>query len=226
MREQLLAILGAAALLAGPSEAQETSHASRYIACRAADGVDHRLSEVCEVVDTIPSRLEDARGHPRRLADLQYAHAMALLVLGDTGDDVAMRDCIEVSRASAEFYTRARAPTRWAVLQVNVGQALIALAERGDQAAASEAVEVLRAAADAVPRAQQPEFWAHAHETLADAYITQGRGADHGSLRSAAAELQLALEIYRRPRFAERRARVEERLAEIYRVLGDEPDAT
>jgi hypothetical protein len=111
MRGALFVILAAIALRAAPARADELSHANRYIACRAADGVDHRLSEICQVVDTIPSRLHDARGHPRRIADLQYANAMALLVLGDTGDDVAMRDCIEASRASANDTTRTTTTT-------------------------------------------------------------------------------------------------------------------
>ncbi len=224
MRALVAFIVAAYAAHAAPVLAQEERHSGRYLGCRAAEGVDHRLHEICQVVDTMPTRLEDARGHPRRTADLHYANAMALLVLGDVGDDVAMRDCIEASRASQDYYSRARSPTRWALLQVNVGQALIALADRGDAAAGAEAVGVLREAADAVSRTRQPEFWAHAHETLADAYLLQGRGGDEQALRNAAAELRLSLEIYRRPRFADRRERVERLLANIYRALGQEPD--
>ncbi|MGQ0531978.1 MAG: hypothetical protein ACT4OF_04695 [Caulobacteraceae bacterium] len=223
----LMAAMAAGAVVLTAAWAQEARPSSRYIGCRAAEDVDRRLHEICEVIDSIHSRLEAARGQPRRIAELQNARAMALMVILDTGDELAARDCIEASRASAEFYTRARTPTRWAALQLNVGSSLTALGAMGDQAALQEAVPVVAAAIEAIRRSRQPELWAYAHEALASAHLMRARaGNQEQEFRQAAAALRSALEIYRRPSFAEKRARAEQRLAEIYRALGEEPGQT
>ena len=219
------ALIGAACLAPAPPHAQNERPSARYQGCRAAEDVDRRLEGICETIDEIHRRLDAARGQPRRRADIQYAHAMALLTIGDLGDDLALRDCIEASRDSATFYTRQRAPTRWAVLQLNIGNAMIALASREDEPARNESVPTVIAAIEAIDRAAQPDLWASAHETLADAYIVQGRGADPHALRQAATALRSALEVYRRPSFADRRERAQRRLEEIYRALGEEPEA-
>ena len=226
MLKGVMAALAAGAVVFSVAWAQEDRPSSRYTGCRAAEGVDRRLHEICEVIDSIHSRLEAARGQPRRIAELQNAHAMALMVIADTGDEVAARDCIVASRASAEFYTPGRTPTRWAALQLNVGGSLITLGARGDLAALDEAVGVIQTAIDAIRRPQQPELWAYAHEVLARAHVVRAGAGDEEELRQAAAALRSAMEIYRRPSFAEKRTRVEQRLAEIYRALGEEPDQT
>jgi hypothetical protein len=226
MLKQLSAAMFVFAAMPGSASAQEEPPSARYIGCRAAEDVDRRLHEICEIVDDIHQRLRAARGRPRRQGELEYAHAMALLVIGDTGDELAMRDCVEASRRSAEYYTRRRTPTRWAVLQLNIGQALTFLGGRGDETALSEAVSTIEAAIEAIRRDHQPELWASAHETLANTHVVRANGRDRQALRQAAAALQAALEIYRRPAFAERRARAEQRLAEIYRALGEDQDAT
>ena len=209
---------------AGVAAAQEERPSLRYVGCRAADGVDRRLHEICEVVDNIHSRLEDAGGNARRQAELQQAHSLALIVLGEMGDDQAWRDCIEASREAQVFFNRTRTPTRWALFQVNIGYAQMALGNNGDETAANEAPPTLLAAIEAIRRDQQPEFWANAQMKLASAYIVLGRGRDPEALRNAAVAVRSALEIYRRAQFAEERARAEQRLAEIYRALGEEPD--
>jgi hypothetical protein len=219
-----LAIAVLALAFASGAGAQEERPSMRYVGCRAADGVDRRLHEICEVVDSIHSRREDAAGNSRRLAELRQAHALALIVLGEMGDDLAWRDCIEASREAQVFFNRTRTPTRWALFQVNIGYAQTALGQNGDEAAANEAAPTLLAAIEAIRRDQQPEFWANAHMKLSSAYLVQGRGRDPEALRHAAAALRSALEIYRRPQFAEERARAEARLAEIYHALGEEPD--
>lgn len=227
MWKRLAAALCAGALTMGVAAAQEESASTRYMGCRAAgDGVDQRLSEICELVDEIHSRLGNARGQPRRQGELNYALSMALLTIGDTGDEVAMRDVIEASRRSADYYARDRSATYWAILQSNIGNAQMFLAQRGDEAARQEAVATFTSAIEVVRRERQQEFWASLHYNLANAHIVRGRGSDPAELRLAATALQSALEIYRGPRYPEERARAERRLAEIYRALGQEPDPT
>jgi ADP-ribose pyrophosphatase YjhB (NUDIX family) len=222
MRGFFAVVVGVIAL-AGVAAAQEQRPSMRYVGCRAADGVDRRLHEICEV-DSIHSRLADAGGNARRQAELQQAHSLALIVLGEMGDELAWRDCIEASRAAQVFFNRTRTPTRWALFQVNIGYAQSALGGGGDEAAANEAPATLLAAIEAIRRDQQPEFWASAHMKLSYAYMVQGRGRDPEALRNAAGAIRSALEIYRRAQFAEERARAEARLAEVYRMLGEEPD--
>lgn len=201
--------------------------ATRYMGCRAAsDGVDQRLHEICELIDEINGLMPGARGQPRRLAQLRQSHASALFIIGDTGDDVAMRDAIVVARLCAEHYDREHTPSRWAALQSTIGQAQTYLGYRGDAEARQAAPETLSAAIAAIRRDRQPDLWASLQVSLANAYIGRGVGSDPDDLRRAAAALQASLEIYRGPRYAERRPGVERRLAEVYRALGEEPDAT
>jgi hypothetical protein len=208
---------------AGTAFAQEERPSNRYMGCRAAEGVDQRLSDICSTIDEIHRRLDDARGQSRRIAEIQYAHSVALLGIGDLGDEQAYRDCIEVARESQAFYRRSRFPTRWGVLQYYVAQSAIALAELGDETMRNDAPQLAREAVDAVDRSTQSEFWAATQVVLADAYLVNGRG-DPQSIQRAIEALQAAMEIYIQPTHAERRARVEQRLAELYRAIGREPD--
>ncbi len=214
----MLMVLAASA----PAGAQEASN--RYPACRTAEP-NGRIADVCGVVDEIYERLggRDSSRHPRRYGELQNALAMALLVIGDTGDEAALRDCIAAGRAAAEYYSRARTPTRWAAIQIHIAGAMIGLAEAGDEGALQESVPTLLAAIEAIERAVQPALWAGAHSTLASAYIVQSRnGEDREALQAAIGALQSALEIYHRPVFAEERARTEARLTELLRALSEE----
>jgi hypothetical protein len=209
---------------AAPALAQEERPSQRYMGCRAADGVDRRLEGVCDVIDEIHSRLEDARGQTRRQAELRMALSSALFVVADVGDEQAYRDCIETARAAQVFYNANRFPTYWAMLQYRVGASMVRLGANGDETARNEAPAILAAGADALDRAAQPELWATLQEKLSDAYYVQSQGQNRELMLQAVSALRAAMEIYRRPVYAEHRARAEERLADLYRALGQEPD--
>jgi hypothetical protein len=211
------------AATAGMAAAQEERPSNRYMGCRSADGVDARLQEICETIDLIHRRLHDVRGQPYRTAEIQYAHSQALLAIGDLGDELALRNCIEAARVSQTYFGLRRFPTRWAGMQLTIGQAMTALGARGDAALREEAPQVLLAGIEAIDRAAQPQLWASSQVAFADAYLVQGEG-DPVSVQRAIAALQASLEIYRRPAFAERRVRIEARIAELYAALGQEPD--
>lgn len=206
-----------------PAFAQEERPSLRYEGCRAADGVDTRLHEICETIDLIHRRLHDVRGQAYRIAEIQYAHSQALMAIGDLGDELAYRDCIEAARVAQTYFRVSRFPTRWAGMQFTIGQAMTSLGSRGDAAMRDEAPQVLLAAVEALDRADQPQLWASAQVALADAYLVQSQ--DPASLQRALGALQASLEIYRRPSFEERRTRVEARIAELYRALGQQDPA-
>ncbi|MBL8545513.1 MAG: hypothetical protein JNL81_03570 [Hyphomonadaceae bacterium] len=215
-------------LLAAPAAlAQEAGPAAeRYMACRAAgDGVDQRLHEICELIDDNNRMLPDAASQPRRQAELRQSQATALLILGDTGDELAMRDSIAMARLAARYYDRDNTRPRWAGLQSMIGQAQTYLGSRGDLEARAAAPETLARAVATIRRDRQPDLWVSLQMALASAYVVRSQG-DPDELRLAAAALQSALEVLRGPRYAERRARAEQRLADIYRALGEEPNPT
>ncbi len=230
MPRDKLALLLVAAISVTQAQAQEQRPSDRYVACQAAaDGGDQRIAEICKLVDEFHERLgaRDSARHPRDYAQLQHGLGSALFVIGDLGDDLALRESVAASQRAAEYYTRARTPTRWAAIQLQIGGALISLGDLGDQAALQQAATTLRSAIEATRRSEQPALWASLHSSLASAYVLLSHeGSDRVALQEAIAALQAALEIYRRPVYAEERARTEARLAELLRALAEDQGDT
>ncbi|MEZ5996962.1 MAG: hypothetical protein R3C25_14550 [Hyphomonadaceae bacterium] len=216
---------------AGGAWAQEPAAqtaSERYGACQAAaNGGDRRIDEICDLVDDLNGQLRsyDGARHPRRFADLQQALGTALLVIGDLGDERALRDSISAEEFAARHYSRERAPSRWAGIQLNIAGALVTLGDMEDPTAPQEAVPLLLAAIDAIRSNEQPVLWASLQSTLATAYVqTSDNGRDADALRNAIGALQAALQVYRRPSFTEERARTQARLEELLSALGGRQD--
>ena len=85
---------------------------------------------------------------------------LALLRLGERGDDAALVRAVSALEAALEEFTRERAPTQWALTQMNLGVALLRFGERGDDAALSRAVSVFEAALEEFTRERAPTQWA------------------------------------------------------------------
>jgi Asp-tRNA(Asn)/Glu-tRNA(Gln) amidotransferase A subunit family amidase len=112
-------------------------------------------------------------GHRER-APLDWAETQnnlggALRVLGERGDDDALRRAVAAYEAALEERTRERAPLDWATTQSNLGTALRVLGERGDDQALRRAVTAFEAALSEVSRRNAPAYVAAIERNLARA---------------------------------------------------------
>ena len=76
----------------------------------------------------------------------------ALRVLGERGDDDALKGAVTAYRDALTVYTPEAAPMQWATTQNNLGTALQVLGERGDDDALKGAVTAF-----ATPSPSEPE---------------------------------------------------------------------
>jgi Tetratricopeptide repeat len=70
----------------------------------------------------------------------------ALTILGERGDEGALRRAVAAFEVALEELTRERTPLAWAQTQTNLGNALRALGRRGDEGALRRAVAAYEAA--------------------------------------------------------------------------------
>jgi tetratricopeptide (TPR) repeat protein len=217
LRMAAIAALGLM-MSAAPALAQDARPSDRYEVCQAPDGADERFDDLCELVDELHSRIEDARGQYRSLAQLRGILSSTLIVIANHSDEAAYRDAIEVARTAQEFYDTQRFPSRWASMQQNIGTSLLSIGET------DAAIEALSAGIATLDRAAQPPLYATLQQRLGDAYFAKSAGEDRHMLTQALTAYQTALVIVRRPSLEERRSELEASIAAVERLLAATPD--
>jgi tetratricopeptide (TPR) repeat protein len=129
-------------------------------------------------------------------ADLQYALAVALYVIGDqAGDNDALKKAVAAYDETLKELTRERVPLDWATTQNNLGNALSRLGERESGTARLEAaVAAYNAALKERTRERVPLDWAMTQNNLGLALATLGeRESGTARLEAAVAAYNAAL---------------------------------
>jgi hypothetical protein len=111
--------------------------------------------------------------YPRERAPLDWATTQnnlgnALKLLGERGDDEALRRAVSVYENALLEFTRERAPLAWTTTQNNLGAALSVLGQRGDDEALRRAVAALEDALLERTRERVPLAWAMTQNNLGD----------------------------------------------------------
>jgi Asp-tRNA(Asn)/Glu-tRNA(Gln) amidotransferase A subunit family amidase len=109
----------------------------------------------------------------------------ALRVLGDRGDDEALRRAVAAFEAALDERTRERTPLDWAATQNNLGNALAVLGQRGDDEALRRAVAAYEAALEERTRERAPLAWAATQNNLGNPLQVLGKRGDDEALRRA-----------------------------------------
>ena len=153
------------------------------------------LGEAVRLYREVALPLAPRRARPVDWASTQNNLGNALSVLGERGNEAALREAIAAYRAALEVRTRATTPADWATTQNNLGIVLSVLGERGDHAALREAIAAYRAALEVHTRAAAPADWAMTQNNLGNALLTLGERGDDTALRDAIAAYRAALEV-------------------------------
>jgi hypothetical protein len=161
---------------------------------------------------------------PDARASIQNDMGIALLRLGERGDDQALHDAVAAFRAALEVQTRTHDPANWARDQNNLGDALRVLGERGDNQALRDAAVALRAALEVNTRVRAPGDWAMAQNNLGNVLEILGERGDDQALRQAIAAFRAALEVDTPENDAEAWARDQNNLGNALEVLGERGD--
>ena len=121
---------------------------------------------------------------------------VALEVLGDRGDDQALKDSIAAEHAALEVWTRSAQPSDWAKAQNHLGTALTDLGTRGDNTALHEAVAAQQAALQVEARDRDPGDWAMTQRGLGDALMRLGEQGDDQALKDSISAFRAALGVF------------------------------
>jgi tetratricopeptide (TPR) repeat protein len=194
---------------------------AEYIAQQAREAAERRLLRVAQSEekrgDLAMTRLRysDAAEHyaaavgfvpahlPDRRNSLLSRRANALFCHGcESGDNDALRHCVETFRVVLEGVPRERVPLQWAAIQNNLGNALWDLGKReSGTARLEEAVAAYRAALEVRTRDRAPLQWATTQMNLGNVLATLGkRECGTVCLGQAVAAYHAALQVMRRER--------------------------
>ena len=160
--------------------------------------------------------------------DYLRSRAHALAKLGDEfGDNAAVREAIELLRATPAAGDRAKDPLDWAATQNNLGRALFRLGEREKETKTlDEAVVAYRAALEERTRKRTPLDWATTQNNLGNA-LTRLSGRESGTARleEGVSAFRAALEERTRDRVPLDWAATQNNLGNALVTLGERENA-
>jgi len=166
---------------------------------------------------------------PRKRAPLDWATMQNNLgntyfVLGERGNDVALRRAVAAYEKALGERTRERTPLDWAATQNNLGTALSAQGERGDDFALHQAVRAYEAALEEYTRERAPLDWAMTKSNLGATLRVLGERGDDAALGRAVEACEAALGEYTRERAPLNWGRTQTNLGAALSVLGERGD--
>ena len=183
------------------------------------------LREAVRLYRDVVLPLSPRSTHASDWAQTQSYLANAHSVLGELGDDQAMRDAAIAHRAALEVFTRQSAPARWASMQNDLGVTLKVLGGRGDDQALREAIAAFRAALEVRTRQSAPTQWAATQINLGSALQILGQRGDTQALRDAIASYDGALEVFTRQNAPAEWAAAQNNLGNAHYMLGMRGDS-
>ena len=163
---------------------------------------------------------------PLKWAATQNNLGNALRVLGERGDDDALKDAISAYREALKEYARDHLPLEWAATQNNLGIALLTLGDRGDDAALTDAIAAFREALEERTRDRVPLDWAMTQNNLGNALRVLGKRGDGAALKDAIVAYREALKEWSRDRVPLEWAATQNNLGNALLTLGKRSDDT
>ena len=182
------------------------------------------LQAAVDLYRTIVLPLAPRDVRPEDWALTQASLGIALLTMGERGNNAALVASVEAFQSVLEVLTRERDQVGWANAQMNLGNVLRVIGESGNDVALAESFAAYRSALEVMTRERTPQDWARTQVNLGNALLVKGERGDVAALVASVAAFRSALEVITRERTPQDWARTQVNLGNALRVMGERED--